>query len=78
MKKYRPSKGDIAVFLEFHNTGDIARRYAKDKLASGTAPITPEAVAHMRHEIAQRKLAQEAADRLAAEDKAEREAARAK
>jgi hypothetical protein len=78
VKKYRPSKEDKQVFLDFHGTDQSSRDYAKAKLASGTAPLYPESVAWMRRVTAQRKLVQATADALEAKDKAEREAARAK
>lgn len=78
MRRYRPTQADKAVYLEFHDTDQTNRDFAKDKLASGTAPLFPESLEMMRREIARRKLVKETADKLAAEDRAEREAARGK
>jgi hypothetical protein len=78
MRRYRATKADREVFLEYHNTDQSSRDYAKAKLASGTAPLYPESLAVMQREIARRKLVKDTADQLAAQDKAEREAAHVK
>lgn len=57
-----------AVFLEYHDTDDVARAYAKAKLESGTAPLTPEAVAYMQGMLMLRKEAKYQADKDAAND----------
>lgn len=69
MKRPRPNKESRAVYVEFHDTDDASRSYAKAKLDSGTAPLTPESVAYMRGAIAERKKAKARAEALAAEDK---------
>lgn len=70
MSPRRPSKAEKAVFLEYHDTDDQARAYATNKLLSGTAALTPEAVLFMRGAIAERKAAKA---RTAALDKQLRE-----
>ena len=76
-RKDRAYREAADVFLEYH----YASSWAHDKLRSGTAAITPQAVMFMRDEIARRKDAEahkkDLEDRIAAEDLAAKLAANA-
>lgn len=78
MRQYA-TKANRAVFTEFYDTDDTARAYAKAKLESGTAALTPESVGYMQGVIDRRRKAKVAADAVAAQeakDKAANELAR--
>lgn len=64
-----------AVFMAYHDTGEAGRAFAKAKLESGTAPLTPEAILFMQGAISERITAKAAAEALDKADRAEKEKA---
>lgn len=63
-----------AVFLAYHDTGEAGRAFAKAKLESGTAPLTPEAILFMQGAISERISAKAAAEAAEKAEKAEKAA----
>jgi hypothetical protein len=72
VRRPKPTRASVAVFTEYHDTDDQSRAYAASKIASGTAPLTPESVRYMSEEIARRKAAKARAAAAQAELKKEK------
>lgn len=70
----KATEADKKVFLDYHDTDDVAREYAREKLATGTAALTPEAILFMRGAIAERKAVKTRAEAVAKELEAEKRA----
>jgi hypothetical protein len=67
VRRPKPTRASVAVFTEYYDTDDQSRAYAANKIASGTAALTPESVRYMGEEIARRKAAKARAAAVEAE-----------